>query len=324
MYAGAPNPPESRNFRVLIVRLGAMGDVIHTLPAVASLAASFPEAEIAWAIDPKWAILLEGNPHVHHLIPFNRRDWSSVPRAFRQLRATRFDFAIDFQGLIKSALLATIARPEKIYGFARGEARETPATWCYSSVLSTKASHIVDKNLELAALAGARDTARQFPLPMGTPEGELPDGPFVLANPLAGWASKQWPLEHYSHLAAMVPLVLNGAPSSEGELRKVKGAHIHLSGLPGLIDATRRATAVVGVDSGPLHLAAALGKPGVAIFGPTDPARNGPYGGFIKVLRAPNAPITYKRGTTIAESMRAITPTEVEAQLNRILNGTLS
>ena len=313
MYSGAANQPESRPQRILIVRLGAMGDVIHTLPAVSALATTFPSAELVWAIDPKWAILLEGNPHVHRIVPFNRRSWSGVRRAIQQLRATPFDFAIDFQGLIKSALLATSARPEKLYGFAHGEARETPATWCYSTLTKPVAPHIVDKNLELAAQAGARWRDVQFPLPPGAPEGVLPDGPFVLANPLAGWASKQWPLEYYSELAEMltIPLVLNGAPAAEAELRQVRGAHIHLSGLAGLIDATRRATAVVGVDSGPLHLAAALGKPGVAIFGPTDPARNGPYGETIIVLRSPDAETTYQRGATTAGSMRAITPVQV-------------
>ena len=319
MYAGAAIQPESNPSRILIVRLGAMGDVIHTLPAVSALATTFPKAEIAWAIDPKWAILLEGNPHVHRIVPFNRRDWSSVRKAIRQLRAKPFDFAVDFQGLIKSALLATAARPEKLYGFTRGEARETPATWCYSTRASTMSAHIVDKNLELAALAGARLGSAQFPLPLGCPEGELPDGAFVLANPLAGWVSKQWPLEYYAELAAIlkIPLVLNGAPSAESELRQVKGVHIHLSRLPGLIDATRRASAVIGVDSGPLHLAAALGKPGVAIFGPTDPARNGPYGSTIAVLRAPNAETTYKRGTSISGSMRSITPSQVADRLTR-------
>ena len=318
MYAGAVIQPESTPRRILIVRLGAMGDIIHTLPAASALALTFPLAEIVWAIDPKWAILLEANPLVQRVIPFNRRDWAGLRQTFRQLRSTPFDFAVDFQGLIKSALLATAARPEKIYGFTRGEARETPATWCYSSLATTTSKHIVDKNLELAALAGARPKTPQFPLPPGSPEGELPTGPFVLANPLAGWASKQWPLEYYSKLAAMLdmPLVLNGAPSIEAELRHVKGAYIHLSGLGGLIDATRRAAFVVGVDSGPLHLAAAIGKPGVAIFGPTDPARNGPYGDTITMLRAPNAETTYKRGTTIAASMRAITPKMVRDRLN--------
>jgi heptosyltransferase-1 len=156
---------------------------------------------------------------------------------------------------------------------------------------------------------------RTFALPEGRPEGVLPDGPFVLASPLAGWAGKQWPLEYYAKLAAMFrasgySLVLNGPHTIE-----VPGALPHASGLAGLIWATRRAAAVVGIDSGPLHLAAALCKPGVAIFGPTDPARNGPYGGSIRVLRARGARTTYKRHDEIDPSMRAVTPEEVWAAL---------
>jgi heptosyltransferase-1 len=103
-------------------------------------------------------------------------------------------------------------------------------------------------------------------------------------------------------------LVLNGPPSAEAALRGVPGAWAHVSGIPGLIHATRRATAVIGVDSGPLHLAAAMHKPGVAIFGPTDPVRNGPYCDSLQVLRAPDAPTTYKRGVEIDLSMRQVLP----------------
>jgi heptosyltransferase-1 len=154
-----------------------------------------------------------------------------------------------------------------------------------------------------------------FPLPPGSPEGDLPAGDFVLASPLAGWAGKQWPLEHYRALAARlaeecsVPLVLNGPPGAP--FRNVEPALTHYSSLAGLIHATRRATAVVGVDSGPLHLAAALSKPGVAIFGPTDPARNGPYGNSLDVLRSSSAGTTYKRGAAIDPSMQLVSPDQV-------------
>src|SRR5262249_37836946 len=128
---------------------------------------------------------------------------------------------------------------------------------------------------------------------------------FVLASPLAGWRSKQWPLESYALLAtrlrreAGVTLALNGPPSERTSFANVPDALTHVSSLAGLIDATRRATAVLGVDSGPMHLAAALGKPGVAIFGPTDPARNGPVGDTFTVLRSPEATTSYKRRETI-------------------------
>src|SRR6185437_6495745 len=159
--------------------------------------------------------------------------------------------------------------------------------------------------------------APQFPLPQGRAEGELPEGDFVLASPLAGWRAKQWPLAYYRDLAALLardfgmPLVVNGPESARAELAEVVGALSHFSGVPGLVDATRRAAAVGGVDSGPLHIAAALGKPGVAIFAPTDPARTGPYGGSIQVLRSAEAKTTYRRGSDYDPSMLAIQPGEV-------------
>jgi heptosyltransferase-1 len=114
-----------------------------------------------------------------------------------------------------------------------------------------------------------------------------------------------------------LPLVLNGAP---GTVPAVAGTLTHESGIAGLIDVTRRAAVVIGVDSGPLHLAAALNKSGVAIFGPTDPVRNGPYGGDFEVFRTPGAPTTHRRGTIIAASMRAITPEQVFAALAARVN----
>jgi len=113
---------------------------------------------------------------------------------------------------------------------------------------------------------------------------------------------------------------VNGPPAATETLSRIGGALVHVSGLPGLIDATRRAVGVIGIDSGPLHLAAGLGRPGVAVFGPTDPARNGPYGGTITVLRDAAAPTTYKRDRNISASMRAIRPEAVVAALRIRLN----
>jgi heptosyltransferase-1 len=192
--------------------------------------------------------------------------------------------------------------------------RERPAGLFYSTRVPSQAIHVVDQALDLAAGAGATNLVRAFPLPQGASEGRLPDEPFVLASPLAGWTSKQWPLEYYARIAPMLreklgmPLVLNGAP---GTVPAVEGTLVHESGIPGLIDATRRAALVIGVDSGPLHLAAALNRSGAAVFGPTDPIRNGPYGGDFETFRIPGAPTTHRRGTTIAASMRAITPEQV-------------
>ncbi len=298
--------------RILVVRMGAMGDVIHTLPAAASLKASFPSSHLTWVVDPKWAVLLEANPYVDEIVTLNRKKWGSVSEAWRRLRERRFDVTVDFQGLIKSAIAARVGGG-RIVGLAPGQARERAATLIYDVKCTPLCPHIVDRQLELARAAGATQTRLEFPLPPGKPEGDLPKEGFVLASPFAGWPSKEWPLENYAPLAQAIkrklglPLVLNAHPAAAEAIGHIKGVIPHISSVAGLIDATRRARAVIGVDSGPLHLAAALGKPGVAIFGPTDPARNGPYGGTISVLRTPGAVTSYKRRQSVEESMTRIT-----------------
>jgi heptosyltransferase-1 len=307
--------------RILVVRLGAMGDVIAALPAVASLKHSIPHSRITWVVEQKWSELLEGNPYIDSVILFDRKTIAGLRKAWSELRSARFDMGVDFQGLIKSALVATVARPERIFGFSTPHVRESAASWFYSTKVSIRSSHAVECNLDLAAAAGASSILRTFPLPLGEPEGQLPMGDFVLASPLAGWGAKQWPLEYYSELARKIrrdcglPLVLN-APHAI----RVEGAETHVSGISGLIHATRRATAIVGLDSGPMHLAAALSKPGVAIFGPTDPARHGPYGGTFTVLRSPTAATTYKRTEQPDDSMHEITPDQVVGALETILS----
>jgi heptosyltransferase-1 len=307
--------------RILVVRLGAMGDIIHALPAVTSLRSSFPGVRISWAVHPKWRELLEGGGAADELILVDRRSYSGVRTAAAALRRDEFDFAVDFQGLIQSALVARAARSGAVFGFHRDIVREKPASLFYTQTLLSRAAHVVDRNLALAAAAGATRRVLECPLPPGRPEGSLPQGPFVLAAPFAGWPSKQWPLEYYAEVAAKlpVPLVLNGAPSQESKLRAVAGARTHISSVSGLIDATRRAAAVIGVDSGPLHLAAALGVPGAAIFGPTDPRRNGPYSPAIRTLRSGDAVTTYKRGREIDKSMRDISPGQVLAVIMDML-----
>ena len=314
------NPPRVSSLQILVVRLGSMGDVIAALPAVASLKHSIPHSKITWVIDPKWSLLLDGNPYVDSVLHLDRRTFTGLRHAWRQLRSAKFDFAVDFQGLVKSALVATLARPERIFGFNAAYARESPASWFYSTKVPIRSFHAVERNLDLAAAAGASNILRTFPLPPGEQQGKLPEGDFVLASPLAGWGAKQWPLEHYSKLAERLnhecgmPLVLD-APYP----LHVQGTQTHVSTLAGLIYGTRRATAVVGLDSCPLHLAAALGKQGVAIYGPTDPARHGPYGGTIAVLRSPEAVTTYRRTSESDASMRDITPDQVFDALVPIL-----
>lgn len=321
MY-GAATP--SSGARILVVRLGAMGDIVHALPAAASLRHGFAGSRLTWVVEPQWRPLLEENPFIDRIVELRRGSASGLLESLRQLRSERFDFAVDFQGLLKSSLVANFGKVDKIYGFHRSLLRERWAALFYSDAVLSEAAHVVEQNLDLAAAAGVSSTLRTFPLPQGRPEGTLPAGDFVLASPLAGWRSKQWPVEYYRQLAGLLQsdglrLVLNGPPGAQ-VLAEVPNAVAHSSGLAGLINATRRAVAVVGVDSGPMHLAAALGKPGVAIFGPTDPARNGPYGGSLTVLRSTSAVTSYKRREEIDESMREVRPEEVAGALRESLD----
>jgi len=313
--------------RILVVRLGAMGDIIHALPAVASLKHSHPGSRVTWLVEPRWAALLENNPYVDRVILLRRDSAASLFASWRTLRSEPYDVAVDFQGLIKSALAASAAHSNRIFGFHQTQVRERAAALFYSDKTVSNAAHVVDRNLDLAAAAGASSALRTFPIPTGRAEGELPQGDFVLASPLAGWQAKQWPIEHYTALAPRlqrdlgIPLVVNLRPGAE--FAKIDSAFRHISGLEGLIDATRQAAAVLGIDSGPTHLAAALGRPGVAIFGPTDPFRNGPYGGSMKVLREAGAPTSYKRRPIIDDSMRRVSPDEVFDALKTVLGGCL-
>lgn len=294
---------------VLMIRLGAMGDILHTLPAVESFHRTHPEARLHWIAEERWHPLLQGHPALASLLPFNRRSWSALQQTRHTLRELHLDLAIDFQGLIKSGLLAFFSGARRVIGAA--QTRESLARLFYSERVATRAAHVIERNCELVQV----NASPAVWLPEGKAEGNLPEGPYVLASPFAGWTSKQWPIEHFAALGRLlpIPLVLNVAPAQAGGIAELP--NVHVSSIAGLIHATRRATAVVGVDSGPLHLAAALGKPGVAIFGGTDPQRNGPYGGSIKVLRHPEAVTTYKRGDTLDPLMRDLTPAQVYAAI---------
>ncbi len=320
---GFPNPT-----RILVVRLGALGDIIHALPAVATLQMSFPEAHLTWAVEPRWVLLLRDNPHVDRVLPIDLAARRYLA-AYRDLRAGGFDLAVDLQGLMKSALVASSSTARRIAGFDWALLREKPAGLFYTERVASSSPHVVDRNLDLAAAVGARRRHMEFPLPAGAAEGELPAGDFVLSSPCAGWRAKQWPADYYARLATLIaerlgcPLVIDCPPGGQAEGEAIVAqapegsCMLHVSSVEGLIFATRRARAVVGVDSGPLHLAAALAKPGVALFGPTDPARNGPYGSSFAILRAPDAVTTYKRATAIAPSMRALEPDAVFQALER-------
>lgn len=308
---------------ILIVRLGAMGDIIHALPAAASLKLSFPHRRLIWVAARKWLPLFEGNPYLHSVVPFERKSIAQLAATWKRLRNIQPGLAIDFQGLIQSALAGRVAHPEIFIGLDQANARERAASYFYTTAVNAPGPHRVQRCLQLAAAAGAATLTEEAWLPAGRPEGTLPNQPFVLANPFAGWVSKQWPIEHYEKLARLLsmPLVVNVPESKAAAIEPFKHLHLHFSSIAGLIHATRQAAAVIGVDSGPLHIAAALKKPGVAIFGPTDPTQTGPFNSPMAILRSPQTATTYKRDNEIHTSMKAITPEQVAAALRACETG---
>ncbi|MDQ2843435.1 MAG: glycosyltransferase family 9 protein [Acidobacteriota bacterium] len=312
------------NETVLVIRLGAMGDVLHALPAVASMKLSFPRCTLVWLIAQKWLPLLAGNPYVDEIVPFDRAGIGSFWDLRRALRAVQPEIAIDFQGLLQSALAGRLAGAKKFYGFDRTVAREPLSSMLYTDCISVTGPHRIQRNLELVTAAGATRLTEESWIPEGLSEGELPRGPYVLASPFAGWRSKEWVAERYGQLGKLLnkhglELILNVPPERSEDLSRFQHARIHTSSLEGLIHATRCAAAVIGVDSGPLHLAAALKKPGVALYGPTDPAQTGPFNSPMIVVRQQEAETTYKRGRDIHESMDGIAVEQVsEALLSSI------
>ena len=292
--------------RYLMVRLSSIGDIVHVLPAAAALAESFPQAEIHWAIEKRYAVLLEGNPHLARVIVLDtlrwreswaaRATWTDFRQALSALRRTSYDVAIDFQGLWKSAVVAWLSGARERLGFAAGSLREPGAALFYTRhAAPSPGVHVVAENLALVERLGARAQQWQFPLPHRPEDDTYVDRQlatlgaedFIIINPGGGWRSKCWPPEHYAalmrQLSSQHEILLTGSRAEEALLAGIlesagtPRARYMPATLTQFIALARRARLFIGGDTGPLHLAAAVGTPIVGIYGPTDPARNGPF-----------------------------------------------
>ncbi len=359
--------------RILIVRTSAMGDVVHTLPAVAILRDAFPQAQIGWVIEERWRELLcaSGEPlagprsaarplvdavHLVNLKAWRRKllhpaTWSAFRASVRALRESRYDVAVDLQGALRSATLARLSGATRIYGFA--EPRERPAQKFYTNRIALQGAHVAEQNCAVA-LAVVRDFgavsensaggAMKFRLPVDAQDEAwatrtlaekpwlLPEGGrFAVITPGAGWGAKQWPAERYGELAQRlaelgIRCLVNFGPGEEALAEQVErasdgAARRCLYSLDKLMAITRRAALFVGGDTGPLHLAAALGTPVVALFGPTDPARNGPLGSRSVVLRSPLSVTSHKRRAEADPGLLSISVDEVFWAAQSLLQG---
>jgi len=285
---------------LLVIRLSALGDVIHTIPAVVGLRERFEN--IAWAVEAPYRELVELVSGVR-AVPVSLKKWS-----LRNIRAARdavrgFDVAIDFQGLVKSALLARASGAQHRIGFAREFVREKPAAWLMNHCRHIDPTrHVVEWNTQLAGVENV--PAVDF--------GQLATGnrqpaTEIVILPGAGKRDKQWP--HFAELAKRINPLAAWGPGEE-ELARATGARMAPpTNLRELARLLRDARLVIGGDTGPLHLAAALGTPVVGLYGPTNPARNGPYGQLGNVVES----------YSTTKSMRSIGVDDVMRKIDQVL-----
>jgi heptosyltransferase I len=331
--------------RVLIVRIGAMGDVLHAMPAVAALRQLHPDWEIRWAIEPRWRELLASGtvrsvamPLVDGWFAVDTQRWkrrgfsmatvSNVLGLRRELRAGRFDLCMDMQGTIRSAMVGRMAGARRFVGMEAP--REGVARWLYGERVSLTAAHVVEQGCELlGAAVGEVLRPAKVTLPMDPAAERWCDalrleGRFVLIAPTAGWAAKQWPAKRYGAVAAALGqegfgVVVNSWGLDKAADTVVRTSRRFAMAVPctvgQMIALVRRAALVIGGDTGPVHLAAALERPVVGIYGPTDPVRNGPFGaGTIfpgRVLRDASSVTSHKRSAEAEEGLLRIGVDEV-------------
>ncbi|MGB9031439.1 MAG: glycosyltransferase family 9 protein [Acidobacteriaceae bacterium] len=335
-------PETPKQLRLLIVRLGAMGDILHSMPAVTALRQAHPEWVIGWAIEPQWRGLFCANgceprtssmPLVDqlHLVP--AKQWARSPlkpatlrdirRVRRELRAMHYDMVVDMQGAVRSATVARWAQARKVIGEAKP--REFAAKWLFDQKVATRGIHVIEQSLEVANAIFAESLPMTLPLlpcdPVAMAKAAELQQPFVLLSPGAGWGAKRWPADRYGAVAKRIAeagfgVVINSGPAEEHlahEIAENSGgaARVLSLALPELIAVTRRASLAIAGDTGPLHLACALGKPVVGIYGPTDPARNGPFHCPYRVLRHPESVRDHARRSEPEAGLLTITPEAV-------------
>ena len=334
------DPEEPQTVNILIVKLSAIGDVIHTLPSLAVLRRCYPDADITWVVEEAAADLLAGHPDLNRVIVSGRKRWlnelrrgqDTAPlremRSFlRDLRRRPYDLVIDFHGLLKSAVIVLLSGGKRKLGY--DSLQELSGLFYNEKIPEKMGKHAVDRYLDFVRhVAGKSGVAclaatPEFRITVGEKEkrrvaalleensailttrekdggdrrsGGREEGRFVVVNPVAFWETKLWQEEKFAELCNRlreelgIGIVLTGGESAPLEriCRKMRTKAVNLGGRTTLRELAciyREAALLVTTDSGPMHLAAAVGTPIVALFGPTDPARTGPYGPGQRIIR---------------------------------------
>ncbi len=338
------HPEHGRSPRILLVRLSAIGDVIHGMPVLCALRERFPNAHLSWVAEPAGAKLLEGHESLDELVVVPR-GWMKSPheihRLRRRLRRIRPEATIDMQGLAKSAVAAWLSGCRRRIGFGDEKGREL-STWLNNELVVAPDKHVIDANLRLLAPLGIHSPAVRFNLPeqplaalaadrtiheLGLQEG------YAVVNPGAGWPSKIWPAERFGEVAAYLgekwrlPSVVVWAGDAEraaAEIIVARSAgrarlapHTTLAELAAVV---RRGQLFIGSDTGPLHLAVAVGVPSIGLFGPMPAERNGPYGPrHIAIQKAAFEGSSRERRNASSELMEAIGVDDVRQACDTIL-----
>jgi heptosyltransferase-1 len=351
---------------ILVVRLGAMGDLIHAIAAVSALRAARPDCKIGWVVEKRWSELLcapgfaprgertQQRPLVDDLFtldiralrshPISPAIWKEMRACFVELRSAGYEQVVDIQGSLRSALIASLSGATESWG--ESHPREAPAAILYRHRVSVSGSHVAQQNLALiSAVAGIPldDCAPLLPRDAGSAKwceqlltgrstptlataariGDPSASGFCILNPGAGWGAKCWPPSSFAEVARRLAEVgirslVNFGPGEKPLAEQVAdasgGAAEAIScTVSQLVELTGRAGLFIGGDTGPMHLAAALGVPVVGLFGPTNPERNGPWGTRSMVLRSRQSATSYHHTERPDEALQSISPAEVAA-----------
>lgn len=320
-----------------MVRLSSLGDLVHTVPVVPALSAALPGIQIDWLVDSRWSPLVKLVRGITEVIPL-QSSVSGYLRCMQRVRRNRYSCVIDFQGIYRSALLGWISGAGRRVGRDRNSARERGAARFYTDRIAPSGQHVAEMSMSLAAHAGAQRPAEmQFPIEV--PADELvqlrarlsSEGAesYIVLSPGGGWKSKCWPAERFGALCAQmwqrnkVRSVINVAPGEEQLGKEVVASSfpakpiVYCPVLPELVALLSQAMLVVGADTGPLHLAAALGTRVVALFGSTNASRNGPLPRGVVIQNFSGQPPNYQRGDYIRG--RSYSPEMLSITVERVL-----
>ena len=299
--------------RVLIVRLSSLGDVVHTIPVAVAIRRHYPAAVIDWVVDETVAPFLAMVPVINNVLVLRSKDVSTISAWYglrRELQSRNYDIAFDVQGLVKSALVARFSGATRVIGFSSPFLRESWAKWFYGEQADPGSPiHVIERNLGILTALIIKDKSYSFPF-------ELEDigivdqvyshlgvskGPFVLLNPNAAWPNKCWPAESFGAVAAYIlnrhglrTVVVWNSSSKEDEARmnvvvsSSEGAAVSAppTTLVELASVIKMGALFISGDTGPLHIAGAMGTPVIGIYGPSKPERNGPWSSQDEIVSA--------------------------------------